>query len=247
MLLGYPGALPQARVERLMGDYFRHARGVARRLEWMRRVAPVPVGPNLVQSADGVRFIDAGGPPTRPDTWLSAFQAALEAGTAVSDDTLVCMHQHAERFSGDDFFLRPPIAPRGSHFLKPRAGLYARLSQMHDSGVLGRLLPEFAAITYRVVRDFYHKYTVDEHTLLAIRTLERLARLPPGTPSRASASASRRCCRISSAPSCWCSRCCCTTSASRATRTTSRRASAWPAASSSAWRCRPRRGSWSSS
>ena len=27
----------------------------------------------------------------------------------------------------------------------------------------------------RVVRDFYHKYTVDEHTLLTIRNLERLA------------------------------------------------------------------------
>jgi [protein-PII] uridylyltransferase len=33
-----------------------------------------------------------------------------------------------------------------------------------------------------VVRDFYHKYTVDEHTLLTIRNLERLA--TPTTPSR---------------------------------------------------------------
>src|SRR5678816_4107395 len=40
------------------------------------------------------------------------------------------------------------------------------------------MLPEFGAITCRVVRDFYHKYTVDEHTLLTIRTLERLADPP---------------------------------------------------------------------
>ena len=93
---------------------------------------------------------------------------------------------------------------------------------MHDCGLLGRILPEFGAITCRVVRDFYHKYTVDEHTLLTIRTLERLAApMPPGAASRASASGSRRCCRISNAPSCWCSRCCSTTSASRATRSTS--------------------------
>jgi [protein-PII] uridylyltransferase len=46
---------------------------------------------------------------------------------------------------------------------------------MHDCGLLGRMLPEFQAISWRVVRDFYHKYTVDEHTLLTIRNLERLS------------------------------------------------------------------------
>ena len=45
---------------------------------------------------------------------------------------------------------------------------------MHDSGLLGQMIPEFKAINCRVVRDFYHKYTVDEHTLLTIRNLERL-------------------------------------------------------------------------
>ena len=43
------------------------------------------------------------------------------------------------------------------------------------------MFPEFQAISWRVVRDFYHKYTVDEHTLLTIRNLERLASAcPPG-------------------------------------------------------------------
>jgi [protein-PII] uridylyltransferase len=183
-VLAYPGAQPQARVERLMGDYFRHARGVARWLEWIRRVAPVPVGPNLVKSADGIRFIDAGAAANQPDTWLSAFQAAIDCGTAVSDDTLSCIQQHVERFTERDFFLDPVRRDAWLEFLKPRAGLYARLSQMHDSGLLGRILPEFGAITCRVVRDFYHKYTVDEHTLLTIRTLERLAAPPPGPPPR---------------------------------------------------------------
>jgi [protein-PII] uridylyltransferase len=188
-VLAYPGALPQARVERLMGDYFRHARDVARWLEWMRRVAPVPVGTNLVKSADGVRFIDAGVAASRPDTWLSAFQTAIDCGTAVSDETLSCIQQHEDRFTEHDFFLDPARGTEWLEFLKPRAGLYARLSQMHDSGLLGRMLPEFGAITCRVVRDFYHKYTVDEHTLLAIRTIERLATSPsvpspPGTPPR---------------------------------------------------------------
>ena len=67
---------------------------------------------------------------------------------------------------------------------------------MHDCGLLGRMLPEFQAITCRVVRDFYHKYTVDEHTLLTIRNLERLRR----RAGAASASGSRRCCSELDAP-----------------------------------------------
>ncbi len=53
---------------------------------------------------------------------------------------------------------------------------------MHDCGLLTRIFPEFAKVHCRVVRDFYHKYTVDEHTLLAIRNVESL--LDPQTASR---------------------------------------------------------------
>jgi [protein-PII] uridylyltransferase len=45
---------------------------------------------------------------------------------------------------------------------------------MHDSGVLGRFIPEFGALRLLVVHEPYHMYTVDEHTLLAIRNLEEL-------------------------------------------------------------------------
>jgi [protein-PII] uridylyltransferase len=45
---------------------------------------------------------------------------------------------------------------------------------MHDCGLLNCILPEFAAVHHREIRDFHHKYTVDEHTLLTIRGLEAL-------------------------------------------------------------------------
>jgi [protein-PII] uridylyltransferase len=66
--------------------------------------------------------------------------------------------------------------------LRPRPGLYADLSEMHDSGLLTRIFPEFERIHCRVIRDFYHKYTVDEHTLLTLRNLESLLDTP--NPSR---------------------------------------------------------------
>jgi [protein-PII] uridylyltransferase len=181
-LLGYPGAAPRQRVERLMSDYFRHARIVARSLDWARKTAPVPVGANLGLSRDGVRFLDPIQAARNPASWIGAFQAAIDSGSEVTEEALSCIQQHVDRYRADDFF---PAAEHRSallQLLKPKRGLYARLSQMHDCGLLGRVFPEFQAISWRVVRDFYHKYTVDEHTLLTIRNLERLAET--GAPYR---------------------------------------------------------------
>ena len=173
-LLGYPGAEPRQRVERLMSDYFRHARTVNRSLEWARRTAPVPVGPNLGLSRDGIRFLDPVKASRSPASWIPAFQAALDGGTEVAEEALSCIQQHVDRYRADDFFPEPRDRTGALRLLRPRPGLYARLSEMHDCGLLGRVFPEFQAISWRVVRDFYHKYTVDEHTLLTIRNLERL-------------------------------------------------------------------------
>jgi [protein-PII] uridylyltransferase len=48
------------------------------------------------------------------------------------------------------------------------------LRAMHRLGVLDALFPEFRAIDSLVVRDFYHRYTVDEHSLLTMENLDRL-------------------------------------------------------------------------
>jgi [protein-PII] uridylyltransferase len=173
-VLGYPGAELGQRVERLMSDYFRHARTVSRSLEWARRTAPVPVGPNLGLSRDGIRFLDPVLAARTPASWIGAFQAAIDAGTEVTDEAISCIQQHVDRCRAEEFTPERRDRVALLRLLRPRAGLYARLSQMHDCGLLGRLFPEFDAIAWRVVRDFYHKYTVDEHTLLTIRNLERL-------------------------------------------------------------------------
>jgi len=51
----------------------------------------------------------------------------------------------------------------------PHAPLAVR--SMHETGVLTGLFPELAHMECLVVRDFYHRYTVDEHTLVAIQNL----------------------------------------------------------------------------
>ena len=48
------------------------------------------------------------------------------------------------------------------------------LRAMHSAGLLVRLFPEFGAIDSLVVRDYYHHYTVDAHSFMAIENIHDL-------------------------------------------------------------------------
>ena len=48
------------------------------------------------------------------------------------------------------------------------------LRSMHSMGFLTALLPEFRGIDSLVIRDYSHRYTVDEHTFVAIENLHHL-------------------------------------------------------------------------
>ena len=76
------------------------------------------------------------------------------------------------------YFAEPrPLWPALRELLSlPNATLALRA--MHETGVLAALLPEFEKIECLVIRDFYHRYTVDEHTLVTIQTLEELRDAP---------------------------------------------------------------------
>jgi [protein-PII] uridylyltransferase len=58
------------------------------------------------------------------------------------------------------------------------------LRAMHRVGVLDLLFPEFQAIDSLVVRDYYHRYTVDEHSLVTIGNLHSLSSKDDGPERR---------------------------------------------------------------
>ncbi len=181
-MLGVDGAEPRQRVEGLMGAYFRHARAVTQALAWTRRIVrpPAPVAePGLVTDSiavgpDGIRFVDPVRAVAQPAVWLEAFEVAIANGCPVSDDVHVVIQEHVGRYTPDYFVATEEARLRLRTLLYPRPGLAARLSDMLECGLLGTIFPEFEKIHCRVIRDFYHKYTVDEHTLLTIRSLESL-------------------------------------------------------------------------
>ncbi len=58
------------------------------------------------------------------------------------------------------------------------------LRTMHRLGLLTQLFPEFGVIDSIVMRDFYHRYTVDEHSFMTIENLHRLRREKSKVPRK---------------------------------------------------------------
>ena len=188
---GSPGTKART-VEALMSVYFHHARIVSRVLSHVLEStdpapAPVPtraVADNIERRQDGVGFIDTVRASLQPGTWLPVFQTAIDEDCGVAPDTLTFIERHGDRYTSEQFFPGRAECEAFLRFLKPSAGLYHRLSEMHENGLLGRMFPEFRKVYCRVIRDFYHKYTVDEHTLVTIRNLSDLTDPDSCPPSR---------------------------------------------------------------
>jgi [protein-PII] uridylyltransferase len=60
----------------------------------------------------------------------------------------------------------------------------AALRAMHETDVLKVIFPEWESIECYVVRDFHHRYTVDEHSLVTIENLEDLQQVKDGPRKR---------------------------------------------------------------
>ncbi|HUP39329.1 MAG TPA: HD domain-containing protein [Vicinamibacterales bacterium] len=189
--LRYAGADMRRRVEALMTDYFKDARSVTRALGRVRRAAlppePTPIqliGENLMWVVEGITFADTHAALAAPADWLLVFDAAVSRNVPVADDALALMEREQQKrnYAPEVFHSTPQHQRRLLQFMRPRPGLSARLSEMRDCGLLGAIFPELNEIACRVTRDFYHKYTVDEHTLLTVRNAERLLNNPRFAP-----------------------------------------------------------------
>ncbi|HKW34824.1 MAG TPA: [protein-PII] uridylyltransferase [Candidatus Acidoferrum sp.] len=178
-----------------MRQYFRHARTLNRQLlRYLEQKAPVPLTLRQrlmnaaraakVEAGDGKYFqvrdgllevVDLSALSDRAITY-SLFAECARSGTPLS--------REAERSIGY-VLIHPELPPKNTEMpwemLREILGSdYPGLAlrPMQRLGLLMEVLPEFGLIDSLVVRDFYHRYTVDEHTLRTIEHLQELADSP---------------------------------------------------------------------
>jgi [protein-PII] uridylyltransferase len=105
---------------------------------------------------------------------MEAFAVAQAEGLLLSDELKHAIHANLHLV--DKSFRESREA--GAAFLRMlqrRGRVGPVLRAMHETGFLGRLFPEWARITFLVQHDFFHRYTVDEHTLRAVEAIDAIA------------------------------------------------------------------------
>lgn len=110
---------------------------------------------------------------TNPMRLIEAFSTAQIHSAGLSDDLKLDIEKRLKLISRA--FRASREAGSAMMEILRRCGRVGRtLRLMHETGFLSRLLPEFARITFLVQHDFYHRYTIDEHTLRAVESLDRI-------------------------------------------------------------------------
>jgi len=128
------------------------------------------------EARDGRLFArgDAGRFEEGPASLLDAIEVSQAEGAALSDELKLQMRARAGLVDGP--FRASPEAGRAFlRILGRRGRVGTALRALHETGILGRLLPEWARISLLVQHDLYHRYTVDEHTLQALEALDEVA------------------------------------------------------------------------
>jgi len=171
--------------------YFRHARTLNRQLlRYVDQRAPVTISlrQRLMNAAMGPKTeVPSGRPFAARDGLMEITSEQLFADRNVTYALLaeaartgVPLSRDAER-SIAYIMTHPELPQRNSRISwavlsEILGGDYpgVALRPMHRLGLLTEVLPEFRVIDSLVVRDFYHRYTVDEHSLRTIEHLQEL-------------------------------------------------------------------------
>ncbi len=177
---------PRRASERMMQRYYRASRRVSLinnlvmgELRDRLQAPPAPRGlPEQSDFRAVGNLLDAEEDPfaRNPGTLLEAFLVLAREHTLVGcTPRLLRALSRAGRHINADFRRDPGNHARFLGLLREPHGVSTALRLMHRLGILGRYIPLFGRITGQMQHDQFHIYPVDEHTLMVLRNLRRLA------------------------------------------------------------------------
>ena len=189
--LGYENDDTSLGVERFMRDYYLHARvihRVSRRLiarcqETLSRRGSAERRQRQQALADGLVFFDGqlhladrdpGPLRAEPSRLMKVFWHLHRLGCELSLDLERALEDSLYLVDGG-FQRSPAVRDLFLDVCRTWGRAAQTFSEMHELGLLGRYLPEFGALTCLVQYDVYHKFSADQHSLLAVENLEALA------------------------------------------------------------------------
>ncbi len=85
--------------------------------------------------------------------------------------------ENLDAFSSEQYLADKRAKELFLEILKAKTGTYHTLREMARWGVLSKLLPAWARITGQMQYDLFHAYTVDQHSILAVRYLRHFTRV----------------------------------------------------------------------
>jgi [protein-PII] uridylyltransferase len=194
--LGYTERSPSQRLERFMRDLYTHSRNIyliTRTIEERLALQPPPPGrlaawrallpsrrAKPAEPVDGFQFVDGQVCATSDQVFredsrrlMRVFLHAQQRGLRLHPDLAQLIRNQLARV--DREFLRDAhVSETFRAILNQRGSVAPVLRAMHDTGLLGKYLPEFGKLTCRVQHEFFHQYTADEHTLFCVEQLDRV-------------------------------------------------------------------------
>jgi [protein-PII] uridylyltransferase len=189
--LGYENEGDALGVERFMRDYYLHARAIhriSRRLiarcqETLSRRGSAERRQRQQALADGLVFFDgrlhladadASALRSDPARIMKVFWHLHRLGCELSLDLERAIEDSLDTVDAA-FRASPAVRDLFLEICRSWGRVSVTLAEMHELGLLGRYLPEFGALTCLVQYDVYHKFSADQHSLLAVEHLEALA------------------------------------------------------------------------
>ena len=181
--LGFDGEERLSRVETFMRSYYLHAEEVHRLSSLVihravdhdpsRRGRPRPgreLRPGVRRTGQTLAVAPGN---SRPEELLDLFVDLQRYRLSLGQDSRETVRARVETM-GATLSVSPGANRRFLDILRGNDWIHETLLELHRTGVLDALIPEFGRVRCMALHDLYHIYTVDQHLMRAVKEFERL-------------------------------------------------------------------------